>query len=253
MKSFRFHPIRRLREKKQFFKRGIRFVPFLFTLGNAFFGFCSIALAIEGERIAAIYCVFLAAMMDALDGRIARLMRVESELGVEMDSLCDAISFCLAPAFLAYAWSLRTLGFVGVMVGALFLIAGIVRLARFNLLHDQQSVFFIGLPTTIAGCFIVIVLLNANGLVYRPWFSFFLSFLLLLFSWLMISSIRFPAFKRGSLRVKKHYPVVGAVVLFAILTVMRLELSLLFLFSGYLLVSFGYQGYNFYKKNIERG
>lgn len=233
--------------RKQFFKRGIRFVPFIFTLGNAFFGFCSIALAIEGERIAAIYCIFLAAMMDALDGRVARLMRVESELGVEMDSLCDAVSFCLAPAFLAYVWSLRALGFVGVVVGALFLIAGIVRLARFNLLHDQQTIFFIGLPTTIAGCFIAIILLNANSTVYRPWFGFLISLLLLSLAWLMISSIRFPAFKKGMLRVKKHYPVVGAIVLFAILTVLRLELSLLFLFTSYFLATFGYHGYRWCK------
>lgn len=240
---------KRLRGKKQFFKRGIRFVPFLFTLGNAFFGFCSIALAIEGERVAAIYCIFLAAMMDALDGRVARLMHVESELGVEMDSLCDVISFCLAPAFLVYIWSLRALGFVGIVVGALFLLAGVIRLARFNLMHEQQTIFFIGLPTTVAGCFIVTILLNVNSLMYKPWFSLVLSMVLLLFAWLMISSVRFPAFKRGSLRIKKHYPIVGAILLFAILAVMRLELSLLFLFAGYFVFTFGYHGYTFFKKN----
>lgn len=228
-----------LREKKIFFKRGIRFIPFLFTLGNAFFGFCAIALAVGGERIAAMYCIFLSAMMDALDGRVARLMKVESALGLELDSLCDAISFCLAPAFLSYVLLLRSAGFLGIFICSLFLMAGLLRLGRFNVLHDQQKTFFIGLPTTIAGCFLVTVLLNANTLIYNPWIVFAISFLLLILSWLMISSIRFPAFKKGAIRVRKHYYVVCVVILFAVMAVMRLQFSLLVFFVGYFFVTAG--------------
>jgi CDP-diacylglycerol--serine O-phosphatidyltransferase len=224
-------------DKKAFFKRGIQFIPFLFTLGNAFFGFCAVALAVEGERISALYCVFLAAMMDALDGRIARLMKVESDLGVEMDSLCDLISFCLAPAFLVYIWSLRYWGFAGIFIGSLFLLAGVLRLARFNLIHSQQTIFFIGLPTTVAGCFVVTILLNAGNALYKPWFSAVISAILILLSWLMISSIKFPAFKRGKLRIKRNYLVAGAIILFAFTTVMRLELLLLFLFISYFVIA----------------
>jgi len=217
------------------FKRGIRFLPFLFTLGNAFFGFCSIAIAIEGERVAAIYCIFLAALMDALDGRVARLMKVESDLGVEMDSLCDAISFCLAPAFLVYLWSLHSFGFLGIIIGSIFLLAGILRLARFNLLHDQQTVFFIGLPTTIAGCFVATILLNVVH--YKAWFSVFIAILILILSWLMVSRIPFPAFKKGTLRIKRHYPIVAAIILFAVMAVLKLEVLLLILFAGYFLLA----------------
>jgi CDP-diacylglycerol--serine O-phosphatidyltransferase len=206
-------------------------------LGNAFFGFCSIALAIEGERVAAIYCVFIAALMDALDGRIARLMKVESDLGVEMDSLCDAISFCLAPAFLVYIWSLRCFGFLGIVVGSIFLLAGILRLARFNLLHDEQSVFFIGLPTTIAGCFVATILLNASEMVYQTWFAIGIAIVLLILSWLMVSTIPFPAFKKGKLRIKRHYPIVGAIVLFAVMAVLKLQVLLLLLFAGYFVLA----------------
>jgi len=234
-----FHPVARLKEKKEFFKRGMRFLPFLFTLGNAFFGFCSIVLAMEGEYVAAAYCVFLAAIMDGLDGRVARLINVESELGLEMDSLCDAISFCVAPAFLAYIWSLRPLGFVGVVVGAVFLLAGILRLARFNLLHDQQSVFFIGLPTPIAGCLVATTLLNFRLVRHKFGFMIFVAFLLVLLAWLMISSIRFPAFKRGSLKIKKHYPIVVGMALFTVVTVMRFQISLLILFAAYFVLAFG--------------
>lgn len=244
---------RRMRAKN-FLKNGGRFLPFLFTFGNAFFGFCSIALAVEGERIAAAYCIFISAMMDALDGRVARFMKVESELGVELDSLCDAVSFCLAPAYLAYVWHLRPLGFVGIVMGALFLMAGLFRLARFNILHDEQTVFFIGLPTTIAGCFIVTFLLNANTLLHKAWFSPWAlkgmwgmplasSVLLVFLAWLMVSSVRFPTFKQGALRIKKHYHVVMAIVSFAVLAVMRLQLALLVLFVGYFIVAFGYRVY----------
>ena len=176
--------------------------------------------------------------MDALDGRVARLMKVESDLGVEMDSLCDLISFCLAPAFLVYLWSLRDFGFIGIIIGALFLLCGVLRLARFNLIHDEQINFFIGLPTTVAGCFVAIVLLNVRSRIYEPWFPFAISLLLIFLSWLMISSIKFPAFKRGKLRLKRHYHIVAAIVAFTFVTVMRLELLLLILFVSYFIISF---------------
>ncbi len=89
-------------DKKLLFQQGIKFIPFLFTLGNAFFGFCAITRALSGDRVGSLYFIFLSAMMDLIDGRVARLMKVESDLGVQIDSLSDAISFCLAPAFLAY-------------------------------------------------------------------------------------------------------------------------------------------------------
>lgn len=232
-------------DRLKFFKRGIRFLPFLFTLGNAFFGFCSIAFAIEGERVAAIYCIFIAALMDALDGRVARLMKVESDLGVEMDSLCDAISFCLAPAFLVYVWSLREFGFFGIIICSIFLLSGIVRLARFNLLHNEQSVFFIGLPTTIAGCFVATILLNASmiasKILYKQWSAIGMAIVILILSWLMVSTIPFPAFKKKKLRIKRHYHITGAIVLFAVIAVMKLEVFLLILFMGYFLLSVCYR------------
>jgi len=229
--------------KREFLKRGVQFIPFLFTLGNAFFGFCSIVLAVKGERVAAIYCIFISAMMDALDGRTARLMKVESELGLELDSLSDAISFCLAPAFLAYLWPLRSLGILGVFISAFFMLSGLFRLARFNLFQEEQTIFFIGLPTTIAGCFVVTVLLNANSLIYKPWFAFFLASILIVFSWLMVSSIKFPAFKRGGIRIKKHYHLVGAIVLFTFMAVLQLKFLLLIFFVSYFLFAFGYRFY----------
>lgn len=236
--------------RRKFFERGVRGFPFLFTFGSAFFGFSSMVFAVQGERVAAIYCIFVSALLDALDGRVARLMKVESELGVQLDSLCDAISFCLAPAFLAYMYPLRSLGFFGIVICSLFLIAGLFRLARFNILQDQQKVFFTGLPTTIAGCFLAIVLLNSSGVMYNMTFVFFLSTLLLVLSWLMVSRIKFPAFKQPGIRIKKNYYVVAIVILFAVLAVMRLEVSLLVFFSFYFLLAFGYNIYSFFKGKL---
>ncbi len=234
--------------KKLFFKRGIRFLPHLFTLGNAFFGFCSLVLVLEGELISAAYCIFLGAMMDALDGRVARLMRVESELGVEMDSLCDAITFCLAPAFLAYVWFLKTLGFFGVVLSSIFLLAGILRLARFNVMHTTQKMFFTGLPTTMAGCFLTALLLNLNRLSlgrlnHNPNIILVSVFLLLTLSWLMISSVRFPSFKQKMFGFKKNYHIVVAVTLFTVMAVMQFEAALLLLLAGYFLLTLGYHIY----------
>lgn len=239
------------RARKFLYDHGWRFLPFIFTLGNAFFGFCSVALVFEGERIAAAYCIFLSAMMDALDGRIARMMKVESDLGVELDSLCDAISFCLAPACLVYVWYLRPLGVLGIIIGALFLMAGLLRLAKFNVYPGEQLVFFVGLPTTIAGCVVATFLLNTNLLkdTFPAWgidvsweaMTVISAALLLLLAWLMISSLRFPTFKRGALRIKKPYHVVAAVVIFAIMAVMQLQLALLLLFMGYFIVALVYR------------
>jgi len=214
--------ISRFSERKLFFKRGIRFLPHLFTLGNAFFGFCSLVLALEGELISAAYCIFLGAMMDALDGRVARLMRVESQLGVEMDSLCDAITFCLAPAFLAYVWFLR-----------------------FNVMHTSQKMFFIGLPTTMAGCFLTALLLNLNRFSFHHALGlvFISALLLLILSWLMISSVRFPSFKQKMFGFKKNYHIVAAVTLFTVMAVMQLEAALLLLLAGYFLLTLGYHIY----------
>jgi len=114
---------------------------------------------------------------------------------MQLDSLCDAISFCVAPAFLVYSWELYKFGFIGLMSCALFFLAGVLRLARFNITSNEQSIFFLGLPTTIAGCFLATLLLNL-GYAYRDFWSLVvLSVLMVFLGVLMISTLRFPTFK----------------------------------------------------------
>lgn len=176
-------------------KRGLQIIPNIFTLGNAFFGFCSVIFASEGEFIAAAYCIFLGAMMDSLDGQIARLFRTTSNFGLQLDSLCDGISFCLAPAYLIYSWQLYKFGILGTLVCSILLMMGMLRLAKFNITASDQTHYFIGVPTPIVACFLATIVLNFDGSGIHLWGRILLSTLILFISSLMVSLIRVPTFK----------------------------------------------------------
>jgi len=218
------------------FTNNRKLIPNLFTLGNALFGFSSIVWAASGHFVAAAYFILLGAIMDALDGRIARLMRTTSDFGVQLDSLSDAISFCLAPAFLVYTWHLKHGGAIGFTMSALFLLAGVLRLARFNVTHLQQNINFIGLPTTLAGCFLSIVLLNTRTLLITPALTTAFIMLVTTLAVLMISSVPFPTFKH--LPVPK-YIAAPALLIFSVFAVaMGLTRILLALFVVYFSLAF---------------
>ena len=91
-------------------KQNLFIVPFLFTFANAVFGLLSVIKTLECEFVTASYCIILAALMDFFDGKLARAFNSTSCLGMELDSLCDAISFCFAPAILLYSWYFHNFG-----------------------------------------------------------------------------------------------------------------------------------------------
>ncbi len=107
-------------------------IPNLFTAMNMFAGFFSILNSSQGEYLYAAWLIIIAAIFDALDGAVARLTKSSSELGVELDSLSDIVSFGAAPAILLYKSHLYTYNTAGVLIAALLLLAGGFRLARFN-------------------------------------------------------------------------------------------------------------------------
>ncbi len=220
-------------KKKIIIKKGISLIPNLFTLANAFFGFCSVILAAKGDLLAASYFILLGALMDALDGRIARLVGADSPIGVQLDSLSDAISFCLAPASLVYFWQLKKMGFIGLFASAIFLLSGLWRLAKFNIMHEEQAAFFSGVPTTIAGCFLATVLLNTKEVDQNIWFLIFMFCLVLLLAALMVSSIKFPTFKQQLFKLHKNWYVAAGVLFFAVLAVLQLHKVLLLLLLLY--------------------
>jgi CDP-diacylglycerol--serine O-phosphatidyltransferase len=114
-------------------QKGIYLVPSLFTLTNLFFGFMSILFTYHGRyRMAALWIV-VAALMDGMDGLVARAMKAPSDFGIELDSLSDAVSFGLATSVLLYFWGMKLAGTPGIFFSFLFLTAGVLRLARYNI------------------------------------------------------------------------------------------------------------------------
>lgn len=127
-------------------------LPNLITTGNLFFGFFSIIKSMNGQFGWASAAIFLAAIFDVLDGRVARLTKGTSEFGVQYDSLCDCVSFGVAPAFLMYQYGLLELGRIGWVACFMFMACGALRLARFNVLSSigKASGDFTGLPIPMA-------------------------------------------------------------------------------------------------------
>lgn len=177
-------------------QRSIALLPNLFTLGNAFFGFSSLVFVAQGAFVAGAFSILLGSLMDALDGRIARFTGNASLLGLQLDSLCDAISFCVAPAFLMYFWQLKRLGIVGFLACGLFVVLGVLRLARFNITADQQFIYFKGLPTTLAASCLVLTFLTYNTVTFTVGSRIFLLLGVVSLAMLMVSSCSFPTGKR---------------------------------------------------------
>ena len=136
-------------------RKGIFLLPNLLTTASLFSGFFSIISAIDGNFISAGMAIFAAQMLDGLDGRVARLTNSQSEFGAQYDSLCDVISFGLAPAIIIFLWGLDSIGQTGWVFSFLYVAAAALRLARFNTYLGSEDSFFKGLPSPIAGAMVV--------------------------------------------------------------------------------------------------
>lgn len=137
-------------------RRGIYLLPNLFTTGALFAGFYAIVAAINTEFTAAAIAVFVAMVLDGVDGRVARMTNTQSAFGAQYDSLSDMVSFGLAPALVVYLWALVDLGQVGWVAAFFYAAAAALRLARFNAkigLSDKR--FFQGLPSPSAAALVM--------------------------------------------------------------------------------------------------
>lgn len=153
------------------------------TLSNLFFGGFSIIFTIQGDLNYSIFFIFLAALFDRFDGMIARKLKIESELGKQLDSMSDIISFGVAPALLLYQGIIHYFSNSGIFITVFFIGCGAFRLARFNITENHG--YFHGLPITAAGCILTFSYLGVG--VLPP--IFYLFFMILL-SFLMISTIK---------------------------------------------------------------
>ena len=134
-------------------------LPNILTLGGVCLGISSIKFSIDGNFSLSVTLILLAAILDALDGRIARLIKGTSKVGKELDSLTDMISFGVAPAFIMYFWKLNTLGRFGWLICLIYVICVALRLARFNINSNQdpswKDNFFEGVPSPAGGILVL--------------------------------------------------------------------------------------------------
>lgn len=144
----------RLRRLKD--RRAVYLLPNMITCTSMFFGFLSIIWSTQGRISDACLALLISALMDGLDGKVARLTHSASEFGVQFDSLADLVAFGLAPAVLMWNWQLAELGRLGVAIAFIYAACGALRLARFNVnAHTGSKRFFIGLPIPAASCTLV--------------------------------------------------------------------------------------------------
>jgi len=142
---------------KKVLRRGIYFLPNLLTTGALFCGFYGIISAIAHNYDAACFSLFIAMVLDGLDGRVARIINAESKFGAEYDSLSDMVSFGVAPALVSFTWALKDLGKVGWMTAFFYAACSALRLARFNTQIsncNSKSQYFTGLPSPAAAALV---------------------------------------------------------------------------------------------------
>lgn len=168
-----------------------RHIPNLFTFGNLFCGYLSLYFTFNGGIKNATILIFIAIMLDAVDGRIARILGVSDDLGKQLDSLADVVSFGVAPAYMVALTYLNDWGFWGVVLTAIFPLCGAFRLARFNLTKTEESMeYFTGIPITMAGGLVTLFILLNN---YIHPVVFMILFYVL--AYLMVSTIKIPSLK----------------------------------------------------------
>ena len=173
-----------------------RLIPNMCTSSNLVFGMCSILSTYSGNLVWGSIFILLALVADGLDGRTARFFGVASEMGKEMDSLCDLGSFGIAPAFLAWAFVLHNHGFLGVVVAIFFAICGMWRLARFNVNASVVHGYFMGLAIPAGGNIVAMTTLLFVELGVDPMaFGIVYPIVMAFVGWLMVSHVHYPNFK----------------------------------------------------------
>lgn len=207
--------------------RGLFILPTLFTVGNLFCGYLSLWCSIRGTFELAAVLIIAAGVLDALDGRIARMTHTTSEFGEQYDSLADLVSFGVAPAVLAYSWGLADFHRLGWAASFFFVACGSMRLARFNIqAHVVDKRYFVGLPIpAAAGTVATIVLATPERLVSRMWMGGLLALTFIL-SYLMISTIRYRSFKDLDLKRRRPAWILPAIAVFFMVVGYRPELTL---------------------------
>lgn len=193
--------------------RGIYLLPNLLTTAALFAGFYAIVAAMKGLFEYAAIAIFIAMIMDTLDGRVARLTKTQSAFGAQYDSLSDMVSFGIAPALVSYNWGLSELGKPGWIAAFIFAATGALRLARFNVqtaIVDKR--YFVGLPIPAAAAVVAgMVWLGTELAISGKNLSMLVAFIVSALGILMVSYFKYYSFKE--IDFKNHVPYMAMVIL----------------------------------------
>lgn len=202
-------------------KRGIYLLPNLITTGALFSGFYSIVLAGMHNYEGAAVAIFVALVLDGLDGRVARLTNTQSAFGAQYDSLSDVVSFGVAPALVLHSWGLSQLGKIGWVAAFFYTAATALRLARFNIqLEVQDKRYFHGLPCPAAAAMVASFIWVASLYEWRDKNAIITAAAVsLAVALLQVSNIRYYSFKELDLRQKVPFiTLLGALLIFIFIT-----------------------------------
>jgi CDP-diacylglycerol--serine O-phosphatidyltransferase len=201
-------------------RRGIYLIPNLLTSGGLFCGVFSIVQTMDAHYTWAALAILAAHVFDGLDGRVARMTNTTSRFGVEYDSLCDLVSFGVAPALLIYKWALIPWGIWGWSATALLVTCAAARLARFNVLAGRiDGNYFMGLPvpasaTMLASIVLMYRYVGRSGLPDKAVALLLLTYTLAI---LMVSTLSYPSFKQ--MQLHRRQPMSAFVVAVVLLTI----------------------------------
>lgn len=238
------HPFNRRRDDRDMTLRqqSIYLLPNLFTTAALFGGFFAIVQAMNGRFILASVAIFVAMVLDGLDGRVARLTHTQSAFGAEYDSLSDMVSFGIAPALVAYVWMLKSMGKLGWTVAFVYAVGAALRLARFNtMLAVQDKRWFQGLPSPAAAALVAGFVWICNEYeIDGPAIKWMMLAFTLFAGLTMVSNVPFYSFKELNARKAVPFVALLAVVVFIVMISVEPPMVLFGLFvcyalSGYLI------------------
>ena len=235
-------------------------LPNILTLAGVCLGISSIKFSIDGNYTLAVTLILFAAILDALDGRIARLIKGTSEFGKELDSLTDFVSFGIAPVFTLYFWELYNYGKLGWAITLIYSVCCVLRLARFNLTKIEETQkwknnFFEGIPSPAGGLLILMPLIyDLNGFNLVLNLKDITPYLTVIVAILLVSKIPTLSLKKISTSPKTTvFLLLGIGIVFIALLFYTLETLLIFGFTYLISIPVSiilYKKYN--KKNLEK-
>tara|TARA_B100002052_G_scaffold44641_1_gene37349 strand:+ start:116 stop:904 length:789 start_codon:yes stop_codon:yes gene_type:complete len=233
-------------------------LPSVLTLVGVCLGISSIKFAMDGNFAFAVVFLIVAAILDGLDGRVARLIKGTSNFGKELDSLTDFVSFGIAPGFVIYFWELNKLGKIGWLIVLFYAVCCVLRLARFNLTkfeekEEWKNNFFQGIPSPAGGCLILLPLIfelsNFSNLVSLKVIT---PYLTIIISLLLISKL--PTFSFKKISIKRNMTIfllLGVGLFFVSIIQFTFETLSLGLLIYLLLLPLGILNYNKKSKSVE--